>query len=165
MKFRFGLGWQLALVLGLFVCSLVAMLFSSWTAFRLPWQEEQAREHVRDASRQRAAAAASLGDSAPLDRPHPPHELDRQLRTIAERVLANSPGLEGGFYLSDVDGLGHFLAYAFPTRPGPESPARDLRPEPPPREPPGDFRPEPPPREPPEPPDDRPDRRGPPGRH
>jgi signal transduction histidine kinase len=158
MKFRFALGWQFALVLVLFVGSLGAMLFSSWTAFALPWQEERAREHVRDASRRMAEQAAEFADQ--LSEPHrpiPPHELNRRLHAIAERVLATAPGLEGGFYLQGDDPRGRFLGYAFPTGASPEA-APDFRP------PPGDRPPPPPdqfgPDAPPEPPggfrDDRP---------
>jgi two-component system sensor histidine kinase HydH len=141
MRFRFGLGWQLALVLALFIGSLVAMLFSSWTAFGLPWHEEQERENVRNASQRMAKAAAELmKDLPPPDWPGPPREFNRQLRSLAEAVLADFPGLEGGFYLQDEAGRGQFLAYAFPTRQGPEPPPREPRPgrlpgEPPPRQP------------------------------
>jgi two-component system, NtrC family, sensor histidine kinase HydH len=153
MRFRFGLGWQLALVLALFVTSLAAMLFSSWTALDLPRREEQARDHVRDASRQLAGAAAEVADQPLPDDPPTVHELDRQLRSITDRILRDTPGLEGGFYLQHQDGRGHFLGSAFPSGAGPE-PRREPRPEPPPR----DIGPEPPDNFP-------PDKRGPPGRH
>src|SRR5437762_2557597 len=116
MTFRFGLGWQLALVVALFVGSLAAMLLSSWTAFGLPWQEEKVREQVRDASRRMAGQAARFADLAAADHPEPLFELDRLLRPLTERVLADAPGLEGGFYFRARDNGDHFLGYAFPTR-------------------------------------------------
>jgi signal transduction histidine kinase len=159
MRFRFALGWQFALVLVLFVGSLGAVLFSSWTAFALPWQEERARGQVRDASRRLAEQAAEFAEeiSEPR-RPLPPYQLDRRLRAIAERVLATTRGLEGGFYLQTDDTRGRFLGYAFPTSPEPApdsrppSPPGDRPPPPPdgfapdmPPEPPGGFRDERPP--------------------
>jgi signal transduction histidine kinase len=154
MKVRFGLGWQLALVVALFAGSLLAILFSSWTAFDLPWHEEKSRQDVRDASRRMAEAANALIDNLPSrDRPGRPGEVNRRLRDIAESALANYPGLEGGFYLQDEGGRGRFLGYAFPSHAGSEPPPRERPPEPPP-----DFRPDGPPdfdrdpaREPPDP--------------
>jgi two-component system, NtrC family, sensor histidine kinase HydH len=142
MKLRFGLGWQFALVVVLFVGSLGAMLFSSWTAFGLPGQEEEARDHVRDAGRRLAEEAVGAIDLTRENRPRPPREWDRQLRAVTERVLGTAPGIEGGFYLRDDQGRGLFLGYAFPTRVGPESPPLDQRPPPP---PPRDDRPPDPP--------------------
>jgi signal transduction histidine kinase len=150
MTFRFGLGWQMALVVALFVGSLVAMLLSSWTAFGLPWREEEIRGQVRQASRRMAEEAARVVDLAEPDHPHQLPELNHQLRPVAEHILAEFPGLEGGFcFFRAGDNAPHFLAYAFPTRAEPE-PAHDAPRDPPPRDPPphdgppGDAPPDPP---------------------
>ncbi len=151
MPFRFGLGWHVALVVALFVGSLAAMLFSSWTAFGVPWHEERARDEVRQASRRLAEAAAeNAGVFPPVD-DRPPREperrfreVDRRFHEIAQRALQDSPGVEGGFYLSTGDG-GVFLGYAYPGRQGPPPP-HESPPDPPPErpEPPPDWRGPPP---------------------
>jgi two-component system sensor histidine kinase HydH len=169
MRFRFGLGWQLAFVVALFVGSLVAMLLSSWTAFGLPWREEEVRGQVRQASRRMAEEAARQIDLAVVDHPHRMPELNHRLRSVTESVLAETPGLEGGFcFFRTGDNNPHYLGYAFPTRAGPEA-----QPDPPPAGPPGDPPPRiPPPRDgfpgdaPPDPPNQRPPgEHGPDGKH
>jgi signal transduction histidine kinase len=123
MRLRFGVGGQLALVLVLFLGSLAILLWNSFTAFWLPQREQEAREHVGEASRRMAEAAGPLIEHFSPDGRRPPHGLDDSLAEVTERVLSDFPSAEGGFYLAG--GLDQFTAYAFPTRPSPSPPPSD----------------------------------------
>lgn len=130
---RFRVPWslQVALVLSIFLGSLCVLVYGAMTV-RLPPEIERSTERrLRQASLRMAVAAADK-----VSRPKPKKIKDvesqgRLLSEIADRVLKDFDGVEGGFYL---DGKGdRFTGYAFPTgRPPP--PHRQKREEPPPLE-------------------------------
>jgi two-component system, NtrC family, sensor histidine kinase HydH len=123
--------WQAIVVGMLFLGSLAALLVNTFATLALPQRELQARHDLREAGRRMAdraspiIAAMSAGD---IDRQ--PH-WDKQLRDVANEILVDYPGVEGGFYVIQAGGI--FGAYAFPTSPHkPE--AKSERREPPPLE-------------------------------
>jgi signal transduction histidine kinase len=130
-----GFRWQAALVLLLFLGSLITLLGTGWTFFRLPHREARAREQVSDASRRMAEGAEKVLWRLPPAAGHEvPREWHAPLSGVTRGVLADSPGAEGGFYLGA--GFDQFTAYAFPTRPEarPGQPEAPDRREPPPLE-------------------------------
>jgi two-component system, NtrC family, sensor histidine kinase HydH len=117
---------QTALILVLFLGSLAALLVNSLAVLRLPQREQEVRAAVLAASRRLAGAAAPVaGESRPSA---------LRLREIAERVLAEAPGVEGGFFVAGE--VSRFTAYAFPTQPHPPPPGAEPAPrqDPPPLE-------------------------------
>src|SRR5579885_3406075 len=110
-----GARFQVGLIALLFAGSLAVLLFNSLAAIVWPGREQQARQQLRAASRRMAEAAAPLGAELP-DKPLGPRDpVGQQLAVVSAEVLADFPGVEGGFYLGgDVD---QFAGYAFPTRP------------------------------------------------
>src|SRR5207248_6692659 len=103
---------QVGLVIALFLGSLCALLYNAFTAAALPQRELQVRALLREASRLMAHSADALirpfsgKDTTQLA------ELHRTLLAITNQALASFPGVEGGFYLSEVD---QFSGYGFPT--------------------------------------------------
>ncbi|HWG47625.1 MAG TPA: ATP-binding protein [Gemmataceae bacterium] len=131
MRVRFGLRWQITLVVVLFAASLIALLSSNLAALWLPARQNDIQNQLAAASRRMAEAAAPLlEDEETLRRKKPPGEWHSRLADITEETLSGLTGVEGGFYLGDP--WDQFTGYAFPN---------DLHapPEPPP--PPGKLHP------------------------
>jgi two-component system, NtrC family, sensor histidine kinase HydH len=130
-RLRVPLIVQVALVLSLFLGSVFMLVYGAM-AVRLPPDIERSTERrLRQASSLMAAAAA---DKVSRPKPKKLKEVESQgrlLSEVADRVLKDFDGVEGGFYLN---GKGdRFTGYAFPTgRPPP--PRRQKRDEPPPLE-------------------------------
>lgn len=131
--------WQTALVIVLFVSSLAVLLFNAFSALVLPRREAEMREQLRQASSRLAREAAPVLDA--WFEPPPPKKgrkkgpkkasLEKEndeLARVSRRVLADFPGVEGGFYLNAR--LDRFSGYAYPTGPNPTA----ARSEPPPLE-------------------------------
>jgi two-component system sensor histidine kinase HydH len=115
MRLRFGIRVQTLLVVVLFLGSVVALLVNGVALLALPRREEQARTELLDVSRRLAEAAAPLKIQAST----PFAELDRRLAALTEKVLADAPNVEGGFYLGADN---RFAGYAYPTNPHPLPP-------------------------------------------
>ena len=109
-----GLGTrvQVALVILLFLGSLSALLFNTVAALGLSGRETQVRAQLREAGHRMVEGAASVPDSLAEVGDGDKKDVDRELRGIASRALADLPGVEGGFYLADGD---RFAAHSFPT--------------------------------------------------
>ena len=108
-----GLRWQVGLVVGLFLASLGMLLFNVFASFDLPRQELNARAELQEAGARLAEAAGAV-DVPPPSAPVPfSAPLNEQLRQVAQNVLKDYRGLEGGFYVAA--GGGWFAGYAFPT--------------------------------------------------
>jgi two-component system, NtrC family, sensor histidine kinase HydH len=121
---------QAALVVILFVGSVVAMLINTFTVLGLPRQERQAQKELREAGARMVRAAYQSGET--LGTRPKAKALGKPLRQVSARILQDYPGIEGGFFVEE--GEGKFLAYAFPTeRPEPNSQGSPLN-EPPPKE-------------------------------
>jgi two-component system, NtrC family, sensor histidine kinase HydH len=106
---------QTALVIGLFLGSLVTVLYSAGQTLLLPRREFQMRDRLHEASQRMADAAQPELRSLQEHEGRSFDALNDKLRAISNRVLADFPGVEGGFYL-DVT-LDRFAGYAFPTEP------------------------------------------------
>ncbi len=104
---------QAALVIALFLGSLATVMLSTIQTLFLPQREDEVRDRLRRASQRMAdAAEPELGrlraeDGRSFD------AINERLRAISNRVLADFPGVEGGFYL-DAE-LDRFAGYGFPT--------------------------------------------------
>jgi signal transduction histidine kinase len=110
----------------LFLGSLGVLLFNALSPLLLPQQEAEVRRRLRAAGRRLSEGAASLDlAGAPSASPD---EVNRQLAEVAERVLRDFPGIEGGFYLADGD---RFAGFAYPTGPHPLAPPPRNDPPPP----------------------------------
>jgi len=142
MNLLSGTRLQTALVVVLFLTSLAALVLNGVWPLLLPAREIQTRATLREASRRMADQAAPIaealngGDGILFD------DLSRQLHQVAERSLADFPGVEGGFYLNDGD---RFAGYAFPTEEShPDPPLKPDKKKGPPAKP--EAKPEPPPK-------------------
>jgi two-component system sensor histidine kinase HydH len=127
MGLRFGLRWQIVVVVGLFAASLVVLLSSLLGAIQLPAREQELRLQLIEASRQMAEEAAPLLEELPEPPREPPPHWRQQLTDIANRALQELSGVEGGFYLAgDWD---KFFGHAFPTNPDrpPKLPHKDKK--------------------------------------
>jgi signal transduction histidine kinase len=116
---------QSALVVLLFFASLGVLGYLLFAAIDLPRQERLSRENVREAGERMAAAARRLDR---LDVPS--KDLDAQLREIGSTSLADSAGVEGGFFLAESNS---FVGFSYPTDPH-QSDGDVHRNEPPPME-------------------------------
>ncbi len=125
--------WQVLLVGLLFVASLAALLVNTFAAVSLPQRSLEARERLRQAVTELAAAAGpareALSREALADGPLA-EEPNRRLTQEAEGVLGAYAGMEGGYYLGGK--ADQFAGYAHPG--GPAPPGRRLRRDPPPLE-------------------------------
>lgn len=120
---RVGLVWLQAVLIGLvFVGSLIALLFNVSAGLRLP-REVEVRERLDEASREMADDAEEALDEGSAER-------RTELREVSREVLAEFPGVEGGFYIAGEPGT--FAGYAHPTGLEGRDPAH--RDEPPPLE-------------------------------
>jgi signal transduction histidine kinase len=116
----------------LFVGSLAALLINSFATLRLPERELRARRDLHEAGRKMAERAVPIIASKPAKTSDEFPQWEGQLRDVTNAVLADYPGVEGGFYLNgDGDG-GMFIGYGFPT--GPHGPKKTERRDPPPLE-------------------------------
>ena len=137
---RIPIGWQIAVIVGLFVASLVMLLWSNLAVLLMPARQAQTQQKLTEASHRMADEAAALLSVLPSPSPsEPPTDWPRRLTEITARILADYPGVEGGFYLAGP--WGRFTAHAFPNDPHPPPKA----PTPPQGEPPPTT--DPPPRE------------------
>lgn len=109
---------QIALVIALFLGSLATVLVSALQTLLLPQREFQVRERLHEASRQMADAAETEVPSLLIEDGQF-NDLNDRLRAISNRVLAEFPEVEGGFYLDEK--FDRFAGYGFPTR-SPHSP-------------------------------------------
>jgi signal transduction histidine kinase len=126
---HWGMRVQVSLVLVLFVGSLAVLLYSSWITLALPRRELKARTQLRTASAVMSQAAEQIALALQRTRDGTPDEMDEKLRAIAAQVLADYPGLEGGYFLARED---RFSGYAYPTGVGEKT--NLARNEPPPKE-------------------------------
>ena len=126
-----GTFWQTVLVWLLFLASIGTLLFNTLFAFPLPGQEESIRTHVREATLKLAQAAEpEVARLKQMPRPLPA-DVDARLKRMADEVLVNYPGVEGGFFVNHE--RDEFAGYAFPT--GPDGPRlAPKRHDPPPKE-------------------------------
>src|SRR6185437_16397909 len=116
MRVRFGLRWQITLVVVLFAASLIALLSSNLAALWLPARQNDIQNQLAAASRRMAEAAAPLlEDEETLRRKKPPGEWHSRLADITEETLSGLTGVEGGFYFGDP--WDQFTGYAFPNDP------------------------------------------------
>jgi signal transduction histidine kinase len=94
----------------LFVGSISALAFNVFSTQVRPAKEREIRDQLRAASRRMAEEAGDVlvspGDGA-FD------QLNARLSKATRKALANSPGIEGGFYLAQ--GFDRFAGYAFPS--------------------------------------------------
>ncbi len=125
-----ALAIQIGLVVALFLGSLAVLLINAFGSLVLPQRQAEIRNDLRTAGRRLAVAGEPLLGDLARSRPDRLDELDRRLHDRGLDVLAEFPGVEGGFYLAD--GQNRFSGAAFPTHgPGPRPPRRN---EPPPLE-------------------------------
>lgn len=97
---------------GVFLASLAALAASAGIALWGTTDELAARDQLRAAAVELAAAAREPAERLPLMRPGDalPEPENRRLAEVARRVLTNYPGVEGGFYLSGSDQFAGFAA-------------------------------------------------------
>ena len=104
---------QTAVVIALFFGSSATVLFGIYQTWLLPQREFELRDRLREASHRMAEAAEpelvrlNAEDGLQFD------ALNERLRAISKRVLADFPGVEGGFYLNAE--FDKFAGYGFPT--------------------------------------------------
>jgi two-component system, NtrC family, sensor histidine kinase HydH len=113
MRRLIGPRWQTALVVVLFLGSLAVLLYNLFASLSLPQQELRVRGELQEAGRRMSEAAEALSPEAADDTSAP--ALNPRLRDISARVLADYPGVEGGFYVSARSGVFWFGGYAYPT--------------------------------------------------
>jgi two-component system sensor histidine kinase HydH len=124
-----GMQVQAVLVLVLFLGSLAVLLLNAFTTVLFPEQELLARTTAREASHRMAESSNRMSISLSNDKADHLENLDAALREITTRVLADFPGVEGGFYLAG--GIDRFSGYATGTPSPHHGPPRN---EPPPLE-------------------------------
>jgi two-component system sensor histidine kinase HydH len=109
MRGSIGLWLQSAVVILLFFASLGVLGYLLFAAIDLPRQERFSRESVRQAGERMAAAARRLERHDVASK-----EFDAQLRHVAGEALAESTGVEGGYFLAESNS---FVGFAYPTDP------------------------------------------------
>lgn len=124
-----GMQVQGILVLALFLGSLAVLLVNAFTTMWFPQRELLARSTARQASHSMAESSSRLIVSLSNDKAGHLEEVHIALREITTRVLADFPGVEGGFYLAG--GIDRFSGYATSTPMSQPGPPRN---EPPPLE-------------------------------
>jgi two-component system sensor histidine kinase HydH len=116
--------WQVVVAILLFAGSLGALLVNSFAAGRVPSQELEARNQLRTAAVELAAAVRPVvGEMAalgPVFRPLP-EVWHLRLAVVVQGVLAGYPGAEGGCYFAEGD---QFAGFAHPTSLAPIPPGR-----------------------------------------
>lgn len=130
MRANWSIRVQAGLAIALFLGSLGTLLYNAYTAAALPQQELQVRASLQEASHLLANSASSVLRSFSRPSSEQLEELHRALTAITNHALTNFAGVEGGFYLSDLD---RFTGYGFPTA-DPQHPSELYRTDPPPLE-------------------------------
>jgi two-component system sensor histidine kinase HydH len=113
MPRTWGIRLQIALVIALFLGSLATVLYSTFQTMRSPHREFEERDRLREASQRMADAAVPELERWQAEDGRQFEALNKRLRAISKRVLADFPGVEGGFYLNAE--FDRFAGYAFPT--------------------------------------------------
>ena len=121
---------QGGLVVALFLGSLGTVFYNSFIVAALPQRELEIRIQLREASRLMGQSADAVIRPVSGNDPIQLEELHRTLAVITTHALANTSGVEGGFYLGEVD---RFSGYGFPTG-GKDHPPEPNRTDPPPLE-------------------------------
>jgi signal transduction histidine kinase len=103
---------QAGLAVALLLGSLGTLIYNAYTAAVIPKQEWQVRTSLQEASRLMAGSAHTALRVSARSGPEQLEDLHRLLSEVTARVLTNFPGMEGGFYLGDVN---RFSGYGFPT--------------------------------------------------
>jgi two-component system sensor histidine kinase HydH len=124
-----GIRVQTVVVVLLFLGSLAVLLYNTLTTLALPQRELDTRTQLRAASAELTKEAVLVKDLVGEKPSQNQDEVNEKLRVIANKVLENYPGVEGGFFIA-LDG--RFSGYAYPT--GKHAPADLARNEPPPLE-------------------------------
>jgi two-component system, NtrC family, sensor histidine kinase HydH len=118
--------WQMILAVLLLLGSLVALLVNSYAAGQVPSQELEARDQLRTAAVDVAAAVrpviGEMVTSAPIARPLS-EVWHLRLAKVVAGVLVRYPGAEGGCYFAEGD---QFAGFAHPTSPSPVLPVDHL---------------------------------------
>jgi two-component system sensor histidine kinase HydH len=104
---------QSALVIGMFFASLAIVVDNAFQTLRLPREESDAADRLREASRLMAEAAQSQSDRLNATVFGKVEEISERLRQISNQLLAAYPGVEGGFYLATP--IDRFAGYGYPT--------------------------------------------------
>jgi len=104
---------QIGLVIALFLGSLATVLFSTFQTLQIPQRENVVRDRLRTASKQMADAAEPELLRWQQESGRQFDGLNKRLRAISNRALADFPGVEGGFYL-DAE-FDRFAGFGFPT--------------------------------------------------
>ena len=121
---------QGGLIVALLLGSISTLFYNAYSAATLPQRELQIRTSMQEASRLMAESADSALRSLSRQKPEQVEELHQAFASVAHQVLANFPGVEGGFYLRDAN---RFSGYSFPTA-GVMHPSEPSRTDPPPLE-------------------------------
>jgi hypothetical protein len=92
MGIRFGLRWQIVLVVVLFAASVAMLLSSSLTVLWMPAREAQTRNELTEAIGRMTAEATALLDELPEPPSKEPPDWPRRLTEIPRRILAAPSG-------------------------------------------------------------------------
>lgn len=130
MSYAWNTKVQAGLAIVLFLGALGTLLYNASSAITVPQRELELRASLEQATQLLAESAESVLPTFPLHNPNEIDHLHRALSAVADRVLAKFSGVEGGFYLADLD---RFSAYSFPTA-DPRHPIELHRTDPPPLE-------------------------------
>lgn len=121
---------QGGVIVALLLGAIGTLLYNAHSAATLPQQELQIRTSLQEASHLMTESAGSALRSMSRQNPEQFEELHQALASVANQVLTNFPGVEGGFYLRDAN---RFSGYGFPTA-GALHPSEPSRTDPPPLE-------------------------------
>lgn len=121
---------QGGVIVALLFGAIGTLLYNAHSAATLPQQELQIRTSLQEASHLMTESAGSALRSMSRQNPEQFEELHQALASVANQVLTNFPGVEGGFYLRDAN---RFSGYGFPTA-GALHPSEPSRTDPPPLE-------------------------------
>lgn len=121
---------QGGVIVALLLGAIGTLLYNARSAATLPQQELQIRTSLQEASHLMAESAGSALRTMSRQNPEQLEELHQALAAVANQVLTDFPGVEGGFYLGDAN---RFSGYGFPTV-GAMHPSEPSRTDPPPLE-------------------------------
>jgi len=110
LSWPLGMRIQVAFVLVLFLGSLGVLVWNAFTSALLPGQELRVRTVLREASHRMAKSADPMVTSLAHGGADPFEKIGVALRGIATGVVADFPGVEGGFYLAGT--IDRFSGYA-----------------------------------------------------
>jgi two-component system, NtrC family, sensor histidine kinase HydH len=127
----FSVQLQATLLIALCLGSVAVLAFDILATRVKPEREREVGDELRSASQRMAEAASAVQvpggvSNGALER------VNKQLAAVTDKVLAEFPDIEGGFYLGGE--LDRFSGYAFPTRPRPHPPGDSRKTDPPPLE-------------------------------